>query len=107
MNDVTEPVNALTESATLGDGYATSGTIKINGHHASGSVVYPETTTGYTRPVQGTAIGTDPGDSSDSGDDDNTTARDINGPAGQMVVISTGPTFTRTRSYNRKFWMSS
>jgi hypothetical protein len=107
VNNVTEPFNALTGSATLGDGYATSATIKITGHNASGSVVYPETATGYTRPAQGTAIGTDPGDSSDSSDDDHMTARDTNGPVGPMVVISTGPTFTRPRSYNRKFWMSS
>ena len=69
-NDVTEPVNELTSSATPGDGYAPSGTIHFNRYTPSGSAVDKETATvhangsystatGYTRPAQGTATGAD------------------------------------------------
>ena len=104
VNNVTEPVNAVTELATLGDGCATSGTIKLTRDRDSAGLVDIETAidqgnggyssaNGYTRPAQGTAIGTDPGN---AGDDGNTTARDVNNPTGPMVVCATGPTFTRT-----------
>jgi hypothetical protein len=104
VNNFTEPVNAVTELATLGDGCATSGTIKLTRDRDSAGLVDIETAidqgnggyssaNGYTRPAQGTAIGTDPGN---AGDDGNTTARDVNNPTGPMVVCATGPTFTRT-----------
>ena len=110
MNNVTEPVNELTESATLGDGYAASGTINSTRYSPSGSVVDTQTATvhgngsygtatGYTRPAQGTATGTDQRDASDG---NNITAGDLNDPAERMVVSATSPTLTRTLSYNRK-----
>ena len=55
---------------------------------------------GYTRPAQGPAIGTDP---EDGGDGDNAAAIDVNAPVGPMVVSTTGPTFTRTPSFKRRF----
>jgi hypothetical protein len=61
--------------------------------------------TGYTWPAQATAIGIAPGDASDSDGGTNTTASGVNGPAGPMAISVTSPTFTRTRSFNRKFWM--
>ena len=108
VNDVVAPANEVTESATLGDGYATSGTINIT-RYRPGGVVGAETATGhpghkmaigYTRPAQGTAIGTDPWDASDD-DGYDTTARDLNGLAERMVASLTSPTLTRTRNDNR------
>jgi hypothetical protein len=56
VNDVTGPVNELTVSAALGDGYAPSGTINSSHDRRSGKVADTTTATGYTRPAQGTAI---------------------------------------------------
>jgi len=43
VNNVAEPVSALTQPATLGDGYATSATIKLTRHSPSGGVADMET----------------------------------------------------------------
>ena len=119
MQDVNEPIEALTESVIATGGYAQNGTIHLSRYSPGGGVANAETAaarggnggyrsaTGYTWPAQATAIGTDSGDASDSGDGTNTTASNVNGPAGTMVISATGPTFTRTRSFNRTFWMGA
>ena len=84
VNNVTEPVNELTGSAALGDGYAPSGTINSTRYSPSGSAVDKETATvhangsystatGYTRPAQGTATGVDLWLASYAGDGDDST----------------------------------
>ena len=84
VNNVTEPVNELTGSAALGDGYAPSGTINSTRYSPSGSAVDKETATvhangsystatGYTRPAQGTATGVDLWLASYAGDGDDPT----------------------------------
>ena len=89
----TEPVNGLTGSATLGDGYAPSGTIHFNRYRPSGSAVDKgtatvhatgsnSTATGYTQPAQGTATGTDQWNVSYAGDGNNTTACEYQRPGG-------------------------
>ena len=111
VNYVDKAIDALTGSAALADGYAPSGTIHFNRYSPSGSAVDKETATvhangsystatGYTRPAQGMATGTDQWDVSYADDGNNTTASDINDSAERMVVSATSPTLTRTRSYN-------
>jgi hypothetical protein len=79
VNDLAAPADELAGLATLGDGYATSGTINITRYRLRSSVVGAETATfhlgkrmdiGYTRPAQGTALGVDLGVASDAGDGD-------------------------------------
>jgi hypothetical protein len=61
-NNVPEPVNELAESATLGGGYATSGTINITRYRPGGSVVGTETATDHraTFGAVAGALGRDP-----------------------------------------------
>jgi hypothetical protein len=84
------------ESATLVDGYASSGTATVHGNGSS------STATGYTRPAQGPATGTDQRDASLTGYVNNTSASPLDGPVAGAVVNATSPTLARTRSYNRK-----
>ena len=112
VNDVAEPVNELTESATLGDGSASSGTIDFTRYSPGGRVVDTEAAAvTATAAIAGHRLhpaGPGNGDrhrpvgSSYARDGNNTTARDLNDPTEPMVISATSPTLTRTRSYNRK-----
>jgi hypothetical protein len=105
VDDLAAPANGFTESAAVGAGYATSGTIDLTRYRPSGRAVGAATVAGHhghkmamssTRPAQGQAVGTDLWGAC--------AAADL---AEQMVVSGTSPTLATTRSHNRTSGMGA